>query len=194
MTVSKFRKCRFGGLVESARMPSIDAASFARLQADKKLAPVFKLKRVRYVMEAAEVLTRTSDLWLTPKFLSNILELLHIRDESGMQIVVYPLLYFVLCGLVPSYVIMFNPPRVQADVVGWAKLCSSNPPSLSYLADAGSIVVGVIIPAYNETYRLPYMLETILDYLNSLLPSPRHTYRGSSLATTTQKITHSRLH
>lgn len=65
MTVSKFRKCRFGGLVESARMPSIDAASFARLQADKKLAPVFKLKRVRYVMEAAEVLTRTSDLWLS---------------------------------------------------------------------------------------------------------------------------------
>jgi hypothetical protein len=32
---------------------STDGAAFARLQADKK-PPVFKLTRVRYVMEAAE--------------------------------------------------------------------------------------------------------------------------------------------
>ncbi|KIM50529.1 glycosyltransferase family 2 protein [Scleroderma citrinum Foug A] len=47
------------------------------------------------------------------------------------------------------------------------------PPSL---ADPGSVELSVIIPAYNETNRLPSMLETTLTHLNSSVSNSLRTY------------------
>jgi dolichyl-phosphate beta-glucosyltransferase len=51
-----------------------------------------------------------------------------------------------------------------------------DPLSLPSLADVGSIDLSVIIPAYNETSRLPSMLETTLDHLNSASIQQTRTY------------------
>ncbi|KAG1860595.1 hypothetical protein C8R48DRAFT_762563 [Suillus tomentosus] len=51
-----------------------------------------------------------------------------------------------------------------------------DPLSLPYLADAASIDLSVIIPAYNETSRLPSMLETTLDHLNTTSIRQARTY------------------
>ncbi|KAG1823086.1 hypothetical protein EV424DRAFT_1608412 [Suillus variegatus] len=52
-----------------------------------------------------------------------------------------------------------------------------DPLSLPYLADAASIDLSVIIPAYNETSHLPSMLEMTLDHLNTTSIRQTHTYK-----------------
>ncbi|KAG1850904.1 glycosyl transferase family 2-domain-containing protein, partial [Suillus subluteus] len=51
-----------------------------------------------------------------------------------------------------------------------------DPLNLASLADVGSIDLSVIIPAYNETSRLPSMLETTLNHLNSISIRQTCTY------------------
>ena len=53
---------------------------------------------------------------------------------------------------------------------------SQKPLPLPSLADPGSVDLSVIIPAYNETNRLPSMLETTLTHLNSSVLNSSRTY------------------
>lgn len=53
---------------------------------------------------------------------------------------------------------------------------SPQPLPLPSLADPGSVDLSVVIPAYNETNRLPSMLETTVTYLNSPISKLSRTY------------------
>ncbi|KAG2137586.1 Alg5-prov protein [Suillus bovinus] len=82
--------------------------------------------------------------------------------------VLLPCLYLALILLSPPPIITRPSEKTYR-----SQKSLKDPLSLPSLADAGSIDLSVIIPAYNETARLPSMLETTLDHLNSA--SIRHT-------------------
>lgn len=66
--------------------------------------------------------------------------------------------------------ILLSPPPIitrPAEKTYRSRKSLKDPLNLPSLADVGSIDLSVIIPAYNETSRLPSMLETTLDHLNS---------------------------
>jgi dolichyl-phosphate beta-glucosyltransferase len=44
------------------------------------------------------------------------------------------------------------------------------------LFDASTVDLSIVIPAYNETERLPIMLDSAMDYLTSIPPKKRRTY------------------
>jgi len=77
-------------------------------------------------------------------------------------LVLIPAFYLALVLLSPSPITTRPSEKTYR-----SKSFTKKPAPLPSLADKGSVDLSVIIPAYNETTRLPSMLETTLAHLNS---------------------------
>ncbi|KIM58987.1 glycosyltransferase family 2 protein [Scleroderma citrinum Foug A] len=81
-----------------------------------------------------------------------------------------PAIYLVLVLLSPPPIVTLPSEKT------YRSKASQKPLPLPSLADPGSVDLSVIIPAYNETNRLPSMLETTLTHLNSSDSNSSRTY------------------
>lgn len=82
-----------------------------------------------------------------------------------------PALYLALIFLSPPPIITRTSEKTYR-----SRASPRNPLPLPSLADEGSVDLSVVIPAYNETGRLPSMLEVTLAHLNSPAIKSSRTY------------------
>lgn len=85
---------------------------------------------------------------------------------------------FVLAAVISCYTVLvfLSPPLVIASDNDRRYRCRTNPDkpvSLPSVHDPAEVDLTVVIPAYNETERMPTMLKATIDHLNSDKFSPR---------------------
>ncbi|KAJ7180834.1 glycosyltransferase family 2 protein [Mycena filopes] len=98
-------------------------------------------------------------------------------DQSTL---LYGAITLVVCGLASIYValVVWSPPPIVTRESEKKYLCHASPKKprpLQRLADPSSVDLTVVVPAYNETERLPIMLASTIDHLTS--PALKHKYK-----------------
>ncbi|KAJ7091496.1 glycosyltransferase family 2 protein [Mycena belliarum] len=99
-------------------------------------------------------------------------------DQSSL---LYGAITLVVCGLSSLYValVIWSPPPIVTRDSEKQYLCHASPKKsrpLSRLADPGSVDLTIVVPAYNETERLPVMLEATIDHLTSPTLKNKHSF------------------
>ncbi|KAJ7491941.1 glycosyltransferase family 2 protein [Mycena latifolia] len=99
-------------------------------------------------------------------------------DQSSL---LYGAITVVVCGLASLYValVIWSPPPIvtrDSEKKYLSHASPKKPRPLSKLADPSSVDLTVVVPAYNETERLPIMLESTIDHLTSPALKNKHTF------------------
>jgi len=99
-------------------------------------------------------------------------------DQSSL---LYGAITVVVCGLASLYValVIWSPPPIVTHVSETKYLSNASPKKprpLSKLADPSTVDLTVVVPAYNETERLPIMLASTIDHLTSPDLKNKHTF------------------
>ncbi|KAJ7696467.1 Alg5-prov protein [Mycena rosella] len=99
-------------------------------------------------------------------------------DQSSL---LYGAITVAVCGLASLYValVIWSPPPIVTRDSEKKYLCHASPKKprpLARLADPSSVALTVVVPAYNETERLPIMLESTIDHLTSPALKNKYTF------------------
>jgi len=99
-------------------------------------------------------------------------------DQSSL---LYGAITLVVSGLASLYValVIWSPPPIVTHASETKYLSHASPKkprSLPRLADPSSVDLTVVVPAYNETERLPIMLASTIDHLTSPTLKNKHTF------------------
>ncbi|KAJ7140299.1 glycosyltransferase family 2 protein [Mycena crocata] len=117
-------------------------------------------------------------------------------DQSA---VFYGAITVVATGLASLYValVIWSPPPIvtrESETKYLSHASPKKPRPLSRLADPSSVDLSVVVPAYNETERLPIMLASTIDHLTSPALKKKYTFEilivddGSSDNTSTASL------
>ncbi|KAJ7625493.1 Alg5-prov protein [Roridomyces roridus] len=95
--------------------------------------------------------------------------------------VVYGAVTIAVCGLASLYValVIWSPPPIVTRPSETKYLSHASPKHakpLPKLADPSTVDLTVVVPAYNETERLPIMLASTIDHLTSPALKNKHTF------------------
>lgn len=116
---------------------------------------------------SALVRTKTPGLGCVASLLTDFPALYPLRMTHNLPLQLYAVL------------IILSPPPVTthpSEKKYWSRASPTNAIPLPSLADAGSVDLTVVIPAYNETERLPSMLATTLAHLETSSIKNTRTY------------------
>ncbi|KAJ6488092.1 glycosyltransferase family 2 protein [Mycena vulgaris] len=99
-------------------------------------------------------------------------------DQSSL---LYGAITVVVCGLTSLYValVIWSPPPIvtrDSEKKYLSHASPKKPRPLARLADPSSVDLTVVVPAYNETERLPIMLESTIEHLTSPALKNRRTF------------------
>jgi len=99
-------------------------------------------------------------------------------DQSSL---LYGAITVVVCGLASLYIalVIWSPPPIVTHASETKYLSHASPKKpklLPKLADPSSVDLTVVVPAYNETERLPIMLASTIDHLTSPALKNKHTF------------------
>ncbi|KAJ7117730.1 Alg5-prov protein [Mycena epipterygia] len=99
-------------------------------------------------------------------------------DQSSL---LYGAITVVVCGLASLYValVIWSPPPIvthDSEKKYLSHASPKKPRPLSRLAGPSSVDLTVVVPAYNETERLPIMLESTIAHLTSPALKNKHTF------------------
>jgi len=117
-------------------------------------------------------------------------------DQSSL---LYGAITVVVCGLASLYValVIWSPPPIvtrDSEKKYLSHASPKKPRPLSRLAEPSTVDLTVVVPAYNETERLPIMLESAIAHLTSPALKNKHTFEvlivddGSSDDTSTAAL------